>query len=85
MTPEAELAEITRSKVVLILKPAQSRTILFDKALRKIAVSGQFMSESKVVSVVSNVPQAGVTAYIFVVFNNIRTPKIRVLYKPFVL
>ena len=73
--PEAEPPLITMSSVVLILKPAQSRTTLFDPALKRIAREGQFMSESNIVSVVSVVSQAGVTAYIFVVFNNIRTPQ----------
>ena len=62
MIPETKFAEITRSLVVLILKPAQSRTALFDPELKKIALEGQIMSESSVVivSAPSMVPQAGV-------------------------
>jgi hypothetical protein len=79
--PEAEFAEITRSEVVLILKPAQSRTTLFDMAVKPIAKEGQFMSELSIVSAVSVVLQGGVTAYILVAFRNIRTPAKKVDFK----
>ena len=74
VTSEAEIAVEPRP-VVVILKSTQSRITLFDPApLKKSAVEGQFISESRVVLVVNVVPQAGVTACAVVVLSSIKTP-----------